>query len=264
MLTALVVAETFLLGLVSLVVVALLRTYADVQRRLEEVVRRPGEVGATFSERIPGRPEPVSVAEPIGTEAPMLVGETLAGDSISLDLIAGGPNTLLAFLSSGCMTCRTFWRAFADDEGSIPADARLVVITKDLTHESPSKLTELAPPHVAVIHSSATWEAYEVPGAPYFVYVDGASGRIHGQGAAEQWDQIKSLLKDAILDSELAAVKREGRRRPADASHDAVGVLGPAAARALRAERALAEAGITPDDPSLWTTTARDRESFEP
>ena len=40
--------------------------------------------------------------------------------------------TLLAFLSSGCLTCHTFWEAFADAPSlSLPDDVRIVVVTKD-------------------------------------------------------------------------------------------------------------------------------------
>lgn len=241
--TSLLIAETLLLGLLSLLVVALLRAHADVSKRVDELADASKGVGGALSDRIPPPPD-----RDRGTDAPHVIGETLAGDSIQLDFTAGGPDTLLAFLSSGCMTCRTFWRAFAEED-ALPGDARLIVVTKDTSEESPSKLMELAPPGVPVVQSSQTWEEYEVPAAPYFVYVDGPSGKVHGEGAAEQWDQIKSLLTDAILDSQLAAERRPGSTPNGER-------VSPAAARAARAERALAEAGIPPDHSSLWVPPA--------
>lgn len=243
MLTTLVVAETCLLVLLGLLMVALLRAYADVQRQLAEHVAGP-RVGGTLSDRIPPPTD-----RPGAVAAPPLVGQTLTGDEVHLALDAGGPNTLIAFLSSGCAVCHRLWNALSEEGRSLPRGARVVIVTKDTTEESPSQLLELAPGDIPVIQSSRTWEAYEVPGAPYFVYVDGGSGQIHGEGSAEGWDQILSLLKDAILDSEIAAEKgRNGGRKS--------GRVSPAAARAIRAEQALVEAGIPLDDPSFYPTRA--------
>ena len=48
--------------------------------------------------------------------------------------------------------------------------------------ESASAITGLAPEHVLVVMSSEAWDAYGVPGSPYFVYIDGATGSIVGEG----------------------------------------------------------------------------------
>lgn len=244
--SVLVVIETFLLALLGVMVFALLRAYADVQYRLEELrLERPSpsRVGGTLSDRIPHpRPEPNGAGAASGKPAPSIAGVNLLGDAYHVDLAAGGPNTLIAFLTSGCTTCQSIWRAIDEDgpEG-LPEDARLIIVTKDSSEESPSKLLELAPRGVPVVCSSPAWEAYDVSGSPFFVYVDGASGTVAGEGAAEEWDQIRSLLTDAVLDSAIAAGHQVGDRRES-----------PAAARARRAEEALIRAGIPMDDPSLW------------
>lgn len=246
MVDALIVGETMLLALLAVVVVALLRSYGLLERRLDEMAEpSTARVGGEMSDRIPGPPADASVGE----RAPDIVGQTVTGDSIHLGLSSGGPNTLLAFLSSGCLTCHTFWDAFDKGEEPLPAEARLIIVTKDPAEESPSRLLELSPQGIPVIQSSAAWEAFEVPGAPFFVYVDGATGSVHGQGSAEQWHQIKSLLRDAILDSELAKGVRDGTTDVEDLKE-----LSPAAARAVRAERAMVAAGIPLDDPSFYVS----------
>ena len=59
--------------------------------------------------------------------------------------------------------------------------------------------------------SSAAWEAYHVQGSPYFIHV-GEDGRVAGEGTATAWDQVRSLLRDAAADADLAA-RREARDR---------------------------------------------------
>ena len=110
-----------------------------------------------------------------------------------------------------------------------------MVVTKDPSHESPVKLRELAPPAVRVVMSSAAWHDYDVPASPYFVHVDG-NGELAGEGTAQRFEQVISLLADAVADVAAAS-------GPAD--------------RALRAERELRSAGIGPDHPSLYAGRAR-------
>ena len=51
--------------------------------------------------------------------------------------VVGAPEpTLLAFLSSGCLTCREFWETFADPSLDVPGGARLVVVTMSPEDES--------------------------------------------------------------------------------------------------------------------------------
>jgi hypothetical protein len=239
--TILVAVETLLLVLLALLVAALLRSHAEILRRLgpaeendDRESTRSGDVLA------PGLPAPPSRSGI--TSAADLTGTTLHGDGVQVGLSAGGPSTLLAFLSSGCLTCEGFWEAFGGPHPpAIPGDARLVVVTKDSTRESPSRLRELAAPQLTVVMSSAAWEAYGVPTSPYFVYVDGASGMVHGEGAASAWTQVQSLLRDAIADAspaEPAAGARVPRAR------------GPE--RARRVDDELAAAGIGPEHPSLY------------
>jgi len=66
--------------------------------------------------------------------------------------------------------------------------------------------------------SSDAWQDYRVPGAPYFVLVDGATGRIAGEGSAQTWHQVTSLMGSAGGDA-------SPRERLVDAELGAAGIL---------------------------------------
>jgi hypothetical protein len=237
--TILVAVETLLLVLLSLVVVGLLRSHAEILRRLG-----PPREGERDSDVLaPGLPDPPS-REGL-RRAPKISGMTLAGDGIQVGSGSGRP-MLLAFLSSGCLTCDGFWETFSQVEPpAIPGGARLVAVTKDATHESPSRLRELAGDELPVVMSSAAWRQFEVPTSPYFVYV-GGDGMILGEGAAAAWPQVASLLRDAISDAEAAnstLVTRAGGSE-----------------RARRVDEELAAAGIGPGDSSLYPAEGGPRE----
>jgi hypothetical protein len=189
----LVSVETVLLVLLVVLVAALLRSHAEVLRRLGP------EDAAAPAPPLPSRP-PVRA----DARAPELTGATPAGDAIKLAL--NGTPTLLAFLSSGCTSCRGFWETLGD--GRLPADLETVIVTRGADREQRTRLRSLAGERVPVVMSSRAWEDYRVPGTPYFVLVE--SGEIRGEGAATTWDALASLVADAIeeqrgLDERLAA-----------------------------------------------------------
>jgi hypothetical protein len=226
--TVLVAAETVLLILMAVVVVALLRSHAEILRRLDSLAGggAAGADGLATPESGPRREGAVA--------APDIAGSDLDGMGVQVGMAAGAPSTLVAFLTSGCMTCMEFWRSFSERAPEIPDGGRLVIVVKDSAHESPAKLRRLAPAGIPVVMSTATWERYEVPAAPYFVWVDGASGEIHGEGAASAWDQVSSLLADALADAEDVEWGPSGPERSA------------------RIDDELARAGIGPGHPSLY------------
>lgn len=242
--TALVVVETVLLALVVLLIAGLLRSHAELLRRLDELGReRPTQQANRTNGAMEPPPAPDRSA---GGPAPDVVGSTLDGDAVKIAVAGGGRDTLVAFLSSGCLTCQGFWDALAPERrGDVPGDPRIVVVTKDRSQESPSRLQELAPTDIPVVMSSAAWDAYDVPVSPYFVYVDGGTGAVEGEGAAERWDQIVSLLRDAR--EERAAAARSSAKGN-DREVSANGGRG----RILRADLELRAADIGPDHPSLY------------
>jgi hypothetical protein len=202
---ALLGVETVLLVLLLVLVAGLLRSHAEILRRLGPIER---------TVKAPPAPMRDSV------DAPELVGATPSGDAVKLAF--SGQPTLLAFLTSGCATCAGFWETLG--ERRLPAGVETVIVTRGTEREQPAKLRALAPDEIPVVMSSEAWEDYRVPGAPYFVLVDGT---VRGEGAAGTWHALASLVRDAITDV------GEGTR-------------------ARGVDETLIAGGIGPDHPSLY------------
>jgi hypothetical protein len=215
--TAIVTIETVALLLLALLVIGLLRSHAEILRRLDLAETSPAE-----REFAPGIARP----RPDSARAVDVAGQTPSGDAVQVAVTRPGSPTLLAFLTSGCGVCQGFWDTMGADRREL-ADVELVVVTKGGHEESPSRIAELARPGTRVVMSSEAWSDYAVPGAPYFVHVDGA-GAVAGEGAAREWRQVVSLFRDGRGDATLAA-------------H-----------RSARVADELAAAGIGPDHPSLY------------
>ena len=81
-----------------------------------------------------------------------------------------------------------------------------MVVTKDLDEESASALRARAPQAVPLLTSSRAWEAFEVPGSPYFVLVD-AGGRVVGEGSAATWPAVATLMGQAHDDATAGRVR---------------------------------------------------------
>lgn len=164
-------------------------------------------------------------------------------DAVSIRVTGVEHDTILAFLSSGCITCQRFWDAFRKPRKlGLPAGTRLVVVTKGPDAESPSAVASLAPPGVTTVLSSEAFDAYDVPGSPYFVQVHGPSGRVRGEGTGPDWDQVSSLLSQASGDDRLHSALAGSQVAKPDAD----------AEREARIDRELFDAGVAPGDPSLY------------
>ncbi len=187
---ALVILEAVAIGLLGLLVAGLLRSHAEILRQLHTL-------GA-------GRDSPAPVPTGLGTAATRLDGVTPEGEAVSIALDRTGERALLLFLSSGCGTCAVWWDAL---RAGAHADRpwRTIVVARGVEEESPSLLQGLAPPDVAVVLSSAAWEAFRVPGSPYAVMVDGTSGRVIGEGVARSWAQLASLVGASVGDLDTDA-----------------------------------------------------------
>lgn len=185
--TAIVAAETLLLAVLTLFVVALLRSHAEILRRLESL----DPAGAQL-------PPPEAAGG--DRAAPAIAGATPSGGA--RQVATGSGRLLLAFLSSGCSSCSRLIESAHDGFSLLPTGTRLVVVTKDAATERPRTFRPLEA--VAdVVMSSAAWEAYAVPGSPYFVHVE--DGAVAGEGSATAWSQVASLLTDTLADRDTAA-----------------------------------------------------------
>ena len=235
--TAVVVVETVVLVLLVVVVTGLLRSHGEILRQLHAL-------GAGLD---PDAVDAPPVLRPRGDRsrdgaglgpAADIAGVGLRDDAVSIPVVGVRHRTLLAFLSSGCLTCRGFWDAFGHPETlGLPADVRLVVVTKDAAEESVRALRDLAAPDLAVVMSNAAWARYAVPGSPYFTLVDGPAARVVGEGTGATWAQVQSLLTHATGDED------DGRSSG-----------GGAAATEARIDLELVAQGIRPGDPRLYGT----------
>jgi hypothetical protein len=232
--TTVLVAETMVLVVLAVLVVGLLRSHADILRRLHELDGGDAAARAATTaepaafavhEAIPG-PRAGDGAFPAAAD---IAGTGLVDDLVTISVAGSRTPVLLAFLSSSCMTCRPFWDAFATpDRLGLPPGTRAAVVARDAGEESMSRLAELARGVETVVLSGQAWQDYAVPGSPYFVWVVG--GQVRGEGTGISWDQVRTLLSDASLSS---------ARRGAHASMEA------------RIDAELDAAGIGPGDPSL-------------
>ena len=192
--TQVLVIQSLAIVLLGLLVVGLLRSHAEILRKLHEL-------GAGLDAH-PGPGVAGSVPAPVRAGAATafdVAGVTPAGEAVHIGLVGARQSTVLAFLSSGCLTCGAFWETFAGpDRVAVPGGARLVIVTKGPDAESESRVRELAPSRFPVVMSTETWVEYNVPHTPYFVYVDGPTGRIIGEASAQSWDQVVSRWSEAL------------------------------------------------------------------
>ncbi|MEM9201503.1 MAG: hypothetical protein AAGC53_07575 [Actinomycetota bacterium] len=231
--TVLVVLLAIAVGVLSVIVFGLLRTHAEILRALDRA-GVPLE-GGTTSTPITLGPGPMRPSS--GHAVDDILGTVPGGGPVKV-AVGGAHHTLLAFLSSGCRTCQTFWEVFSRDALELPGtDTRLVIVAQDAEHDSVSRLIDLAPPGVRMVSSSATWETLEIPGSPFFVLVEGWGRGIIGSGTATTWEQISGLLTQAVADAAIAS----GSDRPAGFRST---------------DEALGAAGIGPGHPTLYPDSA--------
>jgi hypothetical protein len=256
--TAVVWLLAVVVGVLTVFVIGLLRSHAEIVRALHDAgISLDPDADAhashagvdatapmpTFESStpptirtVPGVPEPAGAS---GRRAVDLVGSTPTGGTRTIAVNGSDQATLLAFLTTGCTTCANFWQAFADGV-QLPAETRLVVVTKGGDLESPADVAAMAPAHVLTIQSSEAWDDYAIPVAPYFVLVDGRRGVVVGEGAANTWERVRHLLDRALADAGYGG----GQVRRRDL------LLGKA--RTERVDRDLIDAGFTPGDARLY------------
>ena len=227
------IVEAILLIIAIVYIVALLRSHADILRRLTLLEDGAGQAG----QRSRG-PEPVIGGGEVRAAGP-ISGTTLDGDTVALSFGNGSPVTLLAFMTSGCSSCAPLWTGLQQPAGLHDLVDRVIVVTHGTDRESPAKVRRLAPDTVEVIMAGAAWEDYAVPASPHFVLTDGTGG-ILGRGSALSISQLVDMVSDARADA------LDARRRDPSAA------VRTTEERAARSARALADAGIVTGHPSLY------------
>jgi hypothetical protein len=250
--TALVILEAFVIVVLTILVAGLLRSHAEILRALHDLGAglgndaTRGSGGATSPIQLrtrPGVPEPRGVATP----AFDLTGVDVNGDAAVVAVSGVAHPTLLAFLTSGCNTCASFWEAFSNPNLEVPGGARVVVVTKGAEDESLSRLRPMVPPGLTTVMTSDAWTEYQVPGSPYFIYIDGERGQVVGEGAAGSWEQVATFLRQSLEDAGYDGSDRRALRPSAAAAESGRD-------RADRIDAELRAAGIEPGDPRLFAS----------
>ena len=230
--------EALALAVLGLLVVGLLRSHAEILKLLHELGVSLDDDGSGHAHAGQTR-SPVTLSPPSprvqGDAAPSVVGVTPFDEAVTVAPSSGEADTVLAFLTTGCTSCQSFWDSLRERRSH--GRRRVVVVTRGPGDESVGTARKLAgaPGEIDVVMSSEAWSDYGVPGAPYFVHVSGRTGRVTGEGTGRTWDQVVELLDRADSDESGPA-----------------GPWSTDAEREARIDRELEAAGIRPGDPRLY------------
>ena len=227
----------FALGLVVVfllvLIVGLMRSHAEVLRKLDGLgVRLDTQPDSTSLEL--GLTRRTTTNE---TKIPsQLSGVTPDGESAVISLDVGDKPVLLAFLSTTCSSCSVFWERFSSGVVEFRSGLyRTILVTLGPDEESPTRAKNLRRGSAEALMSSQAWQAFEVPGAPYFALID--EGIVIGEGTAATVDALEQFLSDAAGD--LSWDRRQVRDRTDRDREEIV-------------DQELREAGIEPGDPRLY------------
>jgi hypothetical protein len=247
-------ALTVVVSVLALFVLGLLRSHAEIRSRIRELESSP---------RTAPPSEPPTFAPGL-VEAPDEMPDTqitrIEGVDSDLEpatvVLRELPTTylLVAFLSTGCLTCLDIWRDMieaGEDSQRVTAGgeaAAVILILKSSEYENLGKARALANETSAqVLFSADAWNELEVPGSPYFALLRNTDGSVVGAGSAQSWEQLKSLASDGMLELAVrgvAATSARGYRSIIE-----------------REDADLARAGIRPEHPSLSGPIVSDEHS---
>jgi hypothetical protein len=245
---ALVILLLVVVALICVILIGLLRSHADIVRSLHSLGVGVGDPSNQPSDLQASPDVQARVALPSMPPLPAerssgvhdIEGTSTSGEAVVVS-VAAAARTLLVFLTSGCSTCARLWASLAASahRNPLPADIRIVVVTKGPDWESPSAVAERTPIGINVVMSTPAWTDYEVPGSPYFVLVDGE--RRLGEGVGHELGQVADLVGRANADAAAGPSRSE-----------AFGLGLTGADREAFNDDILRGAGILPGHPSLY------------
>lgn len=254
----LVALNFVILAFVAVLVVGLLRAYAEAIRRLHELDLTASALQAASGvQTSASNGVPQEAGGEVGALAPPINGHRPGGGAVSLHFgtTRGTQPTLLAFLSAGCVSCADVWEGLAAQTDTVHelGIGRVVAITKGPKDEDPVRIQRLAGTFRDVVMSPRAHPDYGVEITPYFVLV-GPDGHVSGAGTGQSWQQMLEMIREATADEAFAArlSPRRGlgaflrrNRMPRRRTESP-------AAQLQRAEAELAAAGVGPGHPSLF------------
>jgi thioredoxin-related protein len=218
----LLIVILIILALQSFLVVALLRSHADILKRLHDL-ENFGEPKHESSQDLEG---PVSDITGVSPEEKV----------VSIAINSFKQVVLLCFLSSGCHTCKFFWNDLSDE---IMSDLKVtpLIVTKGPNREDSKLIKALYNSKVRCVMSDDTWSAFKVPTTPYFVLLD-ITGRKIGEGTAVNIDSLKSFVSQSLRDRRQEKIMQNLNRSAMKDREDLV-------------DQTLRDAGIFKGHPSL-------------
>lgn len=196
--TAIVTALAVVVAILGAVVALLAQSHRALLQRLDLAdAEMSRQASSTTPAHTNGR------RKAVGSVVPPIVGRTLGGEPVTREF-SQTRRTLIAYLSSSCHTCATFWNQFRA-VSPVNDDLDVVIVTKDARSEQVEAITDLAPPGVDVVLSSASWDAVDVPGSPWFVSVAAGTSVIDGAMTATTWRQLSRALQLPVSGNEAAS-----------------------------------------------------------
>jgi hypothetical protein len=111
-----------------------------------------------------------------------VVGITPDGQPVRVDLTGCGQSALLLFLSSSCVGCQDLWQGISELSKVIPAELRIIVVTRGPESEDPDVVAELTQRGTTVVMSTPAYADYRVAGPPFLAVV--AGGAVKNEGVA--------------------------------------------------------------------------------
>lgn len=226
--TAVVIIEGVVIVLLVILVAGLLKSHAEILRQLEGL-----GAGTADAPGQPRRPRTTGLGQAPTSE---IAGVDPTGAATSVSLRHGRGETLLAFLSTGCASCRVFWSELGADSRLPTPETRSVIVTRGSASESPAKVRQLAPEGTRVVMSDDAWDRYRVPLTPYFMLVDG-EGEVLGEGSATDMGRLLDLFEEAVADADPTRLDTRGRESFTD--------------------QRLSRSGVDPGDSSLYEDPLR-------
>lgn len=231
---ALIIVLGLIVVFLLTLVVGLMRSHADVLRRLDSLGVRLDSGSETMHQVDLTPRKTQGVGQRL--ESTEISGVTPDGETVALSLSVGSRPTLIGFLSTTCSSCTLFWERFTSSTVELRSGTyRVVLVTLGPDEESPTRASNLSRGTADTVMSSAAWANFEVPGAPYFALVD--KGTLLGEGTATTVEALEQFLEDASGDASWDRSRVSDRT---DRDREEI------------VDRELKEAGIEPGDPRLY------------
>ena len=123
-------------------------------------------------------------------------GVTSSGEALTVGIVNATEPVLLVFLSSSCLGCADLWEGTAALRQSLPAEVRVVLVTKGPEDEDVGAIAALDTMDTLTVMSSQAFRDYRVGGPPFLAVV--ASGEVRTEGVAWGIDETVRATRQAL------------------------------------------------------------------